>query len=295
MAMGYDELALMRENAAEAGLEWTGPPPVERVETTLTSGQRISGLQWGEPPPDLVLLHGGAQNAHTWDTVALALQRPLLALDLPGHGHSDWREDRDYWPVSNAAAIAEVMAARAATAEAVVGMSLGGLTAIRLAANRPDLVRKLVVVDVTPGVDEHKSAPITDFVQGPEAFASFDEILERTIRFNPTRSEQSLRRGVLHNARRQPDGTWVWRYDRLRPPGGALRFAHLWEDVSRLSMPVMLVVGSLSGVVVDDDVTEFRKRQPQARVETVEGAGHSVQGDQPVILANLIEDFLASA
>ena len=43
----------------------------------------------GEAPPELVLLHGGAQNAHTWDTVALALRRPLVAIDLPGHGHSD--------------------------------------------------------------------------------------------------------------------------------------------------------------------------------------------------------------
>ena len=44
---------------------------------------------WGDGEPELVLLHGGAQNAHTWDTVALALDRPLVAIDLPGHGHSD--------------------------------------------------------------------------------------------------------------------------------------------------------------------------------------------------------------
>ena len=43
--------------------------------------------------PNSVLLHGGGQNAHTWDTVALALDRPLLAVDLPGHGHSDWPQE----------------------------------------------------------------------------------------------------------------------------------------------------------------------------------------------------------
>src|SRR5437588_730816 len=126
---------------------------------------------------------------------------PRAALDLLGHGRSDWREDRDYWPVRNAVAVAEVMAVPAPQCRAVVGMSLGGLTAIRLAATHPDLVDRLVVVDVTPGVNRQKSAPITDFVQGPETFESFDELLDRTMRFNPTRSAASLRRGILHNSR----------------------------------------------------------------------------------------------
>jgi pimeloyl-ACP methyl ester carboxylesterase len=118
-----------------------------------------------------VLLHGGAQNAHTWDTVALALGRPLIAVDLPGHGRSDWRADRDYWPVRNAEAVAAAASTLAGRAAAVVGMSLGGLTATRLAAARPDLVRRLVVVDVTPGVTAEKSAPIAEFVQGPRSSA----------------------------------------------------------------------------------------------------------------------------
>ncbi len=62
----------------------------------------LSALRWGTAEPELVFLHGGAQNAHTWDTVALALNRPLLAIDLPGHGHSDWRSDHSYFPVENA-------------------------------------------------------------------------------------------------------------------------------------------------------------------------------------------------
>ena len=118
-----------------------------------------------------------------------------------------------------------------------MGMSLGGLTAIRLAATRPDLVRRLAVVDVTPGVTA-KSAPIAEFVQGPEVFGSFDELLERTITYNPSRSVSSLRRGVLHNARELPGGRWAWRYDRLRPPGGQLDFAALWADLAAVTAPV---------------------------------------------------------
>src|SRR5215217_1798378 len=87
----YDELGMFDQNAAEVGLPWYGPPTVQRVNFDAPSGHRLSGLRWGEERPILVLLHGGAQNAHTWDTVALALDRPLLAIDLPGHGHSEWR------------------------------------------------------------------------------------------------------------------------------------------------------------------------------------------------------------
>jgi len=291
----YDEFGLLHENAAEAGLAWTGPPAVTRCAVEVVPGQRISALIWGRPEPELVLLHGGAQNAHTWDTVALALGRPLVAIDLPGHGRSDWRADHDYAPGRNAEAVAAAVERLAPRAAAVVGMSLGGLTTLELASRRPDLVRRTVLVDVTPGANARKAEPIVAFVAGPESFATFEEILERTVRHNPTRSVASLRRGVLHNARAREDGRWVWRYDRLnrmrsqaQSPEG---FGALWNDVEKLSVPLLLVRGALSGVVDDGDVAELLRRKPDAEVVRVEGAGHSIQGDRPAELARLIERF----
>jgi pimeloyl-ACP methyl ester carboxylesterase len=292
--MEYDELAYFEDNASEVGLPWSGPPIVERVSVEVAPGQRLSALRWGDAPPELVLLHGGAQNAHTWDTVALALDRPLVAIDLPGHGHSDWRDDKTYWPDENARAVAVAVRELAPDAAAVVGMSLGGLTALALSAHAPELVRRLVLVDVTPGVDEGKASAITSFIAGPESFASFDEILERTIAFNPTRSESSLRRGVLHNAAERPDGTWAWRYDRFHLPedGSVPDFGALWDHADAVAVPMMLVRGKDSPVVDDADVAELRRRVPSVRVEVVEGAGHSVQGDRPLELAALLEGFL---
>jgi pimeloyl-ACP methyl ester carboxylesterase len=288
----YDELSMFRENAEEVGLSWSGPPAVERTSVAVDGSRQVSALVWGPGEPELVLFHGGAQNAHTWDTVALALDRPLVALDLPGHGRSDWREDHQYSPPSMAEDVAVAMAALAPRARAVVGMSLGGLTAFCLAASHPDLVRRLVVVDVSPGTDRAKASPILAFVSGPETFASFDEILQRTIEFNPNRSVSSLRRGVLHNAKELSDGTWTWRYDRIRPTAdGDVSFTPLWAAVEGLRAPLLLVRGGLSGVVGDEDVDEVRRRQPDAQVVVVEGAGHSVQGDRPVELARLIADF----
>ncbi|MGH3579775.1 MAG: alpha/beta fold hydrolase [Mycobacterium sp.] len=293
--MPYDELGMFRENADEAGLLWKGQPDVERRFVDVEKGRRVSALVWGTGEPEMVLVHGGAQNAHTWDTVALALDCPLVAVDLPGHGHSDWRGDHNYWPPTLAADLAVAIRQLAPSAQMVVGMSLGGLAALSLAADYPDLVRRLVVVDVTPGTDEVKAEPIIAFVSGPETFASFKEILDRTVEYNPSRSLPSLRRGVMHNAKEQSDGSWTWRYDRTR--GGRDRdkrpdFHTLWNKVDAISSPMLLVRGGDSRVVGDEDVVELLRRQPGAEVVVVEGAGHSVQGDRPVQLAGILADFV---
>ena len=293
MSQQYDEFGLFAENAFEVGLPYDGAPVVSRQFVVVDDDSTVSALKWGSGAPELVLFHGGAQNAHTWDTVNLALHRPLVAVDLPGHGHSAHRADHAYWPRENAAAVEIAVRALAPDARVVVGMSLGGLTAVALAARAPDLVRALVLVDVTPGVNSEKASAIVQFVNGPETFASLDEILERTIAFNPTRSESSLRRGVLHNAIEQPDGRWRWRYDLPRLGENQLPdWAPLWDDLSAYPGPLTLVRGALSPVVSDDDVSELQRRRPDVKVVVVEGAGHSVQGDRPLELAAIIESAL---
>lgn len=304
----YDEFGLFHENAAEYGLPFDRPPAVRRAFADVGEGRRLSALVWQdrdpETPesPELVLLHGGAQNAHTWDTVAMALDRPLVAIDLPGHGHSDGPGDRPEGPLDpygNAAGVATAIRALAPDARAVVGMSLGGLTAIALAAVAPELVRKLVLVDVLPGIKAQRARHITDFTSGPPSFASLDELLERTAQFNQGRSRSSLRRGILHNAEQQPDGTWVWRWARHRLPaapsgqGTDTRYEQLWEALSAVTGPVLLARGMRPDSVLDDDgERELRRRLPSAQVVHVEGAGHSLQGDTPLELAALIERFV---
>jgi len=296
----YDEFSMFHENAAEYGLPYDGPPTVRREAVEVEPGRSLSALVWGDGPAELVLLHGGAQNAHTWDTVAMALDRPLVAIDLPGHGHSDGGRQGADRVEGNAADVATAIRALAPEARAVVGMSLGGVTTLGLARHAPDLVRSIVLVDITPGVDHQKAGSIIAFVDGPASFDSFDDLLARTIAFNPTRTESSLRRGILHNAVQREDGSWVWRYARHREPlGGAeageagqVDFAALWDVVSGLTVPLMLVRGMLpQSVVSDEDEAELVRRDPTARICHVEGAGHSVQGDRPVELAALIADF----
>ena len=177
------------------------------------------------------------------------------------------------------------------------------MTTIALSAHDPEIVRRAALIDVTPGIDRDKAAPIAQFIAGPDAFESFDEILARTIEFNPTRSQQSLRRGVLHNAVERDDGRWVWRYQRPAIAEGSPKdelkipaeYTTLWDDVDAIAVPLMLLRGLATGTVVDDgDVAELLRRKPDARVESVEGAGHSIQGDKPLELAALLTDFLES-
>jgi len=288
----YDEMSMFHENAAEFGIRYARAPVVRRTSVEVEPGRRLSALVWGEGRPEFVFLHGGAQNAHTWDTVALALDRPLVAVDLPGHGHSDGGRNGSLDVGANAQDIAVAMQELAPAARVVVGMSLGGMTALALADAHPDLVRALALIDITPGVNQHKATAISNFVNGPDTFDSFDALLARTIEHNPTRTVASLRRGILHNALQRPDGSWVWRYRRLEEPSGAPEFSALWDVIGRLTVPLLLVRGMRPQSVVDDaDEAELLKRNPSATVVHIAEAGHSVQGDTPVELATLLAEF----
>jgi pimeloyl-ACP methyl ester carboxylesterase len=174
-------------------------------------------------------------------------------------------------------------------------MSLGAATALALAGRHPAVVRRLGLVDATPGGAGEGAAAIGAFIRGPESFASLDEILERTVKFNPTRSESSLRRGVMHNTRQRDDGRWIWRHHPGNDPNvhfQGIADDQAWDYLSGVTVPILLVLGGDSTVVKPENVEEFRRRQPAARVVTVERSGHSVQGDQPLALAQLIAEWL---
>jgi esterase len=288
--VGLSEFALLQENAEQAGVE--GPlPHAQRIDTGS-----ISALRWGDSSPRVVFLHGGGQNAHTWDTVIVGLGQPALAVDLPGHGHSAWRDDGDYSPQRNAAALAPVLNELAPQADLVVGMSLGGLTAIGLGAVAPHLVRELVLVDVTPSA-LRRHAELTAEQQGTVAlmhgervFPSFAAMVELTTAAAPLRDVKSLRRGVFHNSRRLDDGRWTWRYDTIREVPD---FDGLWDDVAGLSAPTTLIRGGASGFVTDEDAAELGRRARAFRgVHVVENSGHSVQSDQPRALIDILRGVL---
>jgi pimeloyl-ACP methyl ester carboxylesterase len=291
----YDEIALIHEVAAELGV-LSSHRTVERIEWERDD-RVISGLRWGRAEPAVVLLHGGALNSHSWDAMLLLHDIPALALDLPGHGLSSWFEDPVYLPRRVADAMAPAIADLAPRANALIGHSLGGLASLALAARRPDLVRRLVIVDATPGSTPDRSRDILELAADTE-FDSLESAVQHTLAQRPNRTAERIRRGLLHNARQRADGRWTWRHDTRPHPSGdrwEMMFEELpsgWEDAAAVRCPTLLIQGSRSRIVLDQDVDRYRQVVADLRVTRIEDAGHNVHGDQPAALGAAIVAFL---
>ncbi len=286
--LDIDEFSALPDEAAELGIAVSGRPVVRREDTHTPDGL-VSSLVWGIGPPEVVLLHGGGLNAHTWDAVLLALGRPALAVDLPGHGHSAWRDDGRYEPRILATAVATVIERLGPDAAAVVGQSLGGFTAIALADMRQDLVRRQILVDAAPTITAREVSPVVSFLDGPASFASRDEIVERAVEFGFGSSRAALERGVALNTVARDDGRWVWRHHLGCSPGTVASlgdFSALWSSLEAFPHPVTLVRAA-RGFISDEQVAALAGRVPAVEILTVD-TGHNVQEDDPVILAGII-------
>jgi esterase len=289
-----DEFSMLDEVADEVGIARQAIPSIRRVFVS-TDGGEIGAIVWAEQNPEMVFLHGGGQNAHTWDLVAATLGRPAVAIDLPGHGTSSWRGDKDYSPEMNAIAVDRAIAEIAPTASTFVGMSLGGLTLMALLAVGTTKPERVVIVDILPGAIESR-VPRTQqesasLISGSRSFASLDDMVDIAVAASPRRPKAAVRRGVINNAKHLDDGSWSWRYDDLASSPMRSSVDVLWGAIERSTVPIMLVRGAESAYVADEQVAELLRRRPDARIEVVAGAGHSVQSEQPAALAALLDDF----
>ena len=288
--MPHDEFALLDEEAAEHGI--TRPPALGVTREAVSPDGEISALHWGASPPQYTFLHGVGLNAHTWDTTIMDLNTSALAIDLPGHGNSTWRDDADYSPLSLARALAATSITRHHTI--LVGHSLGGLAAIALADLAPHAFSHLVVIDISPGLVLGDNNVVREFLAGPKSFASRDAIVERALSFGFGPTRRAVERGVFHNTRENGDGTFSFKHHIAhldqRPTSGT-NFAAIWEPASRLNIPVLLIRGE-RGFLTDTSEKEFIKRVPQATALTLP-CGHNVQEEVPRLLAQAIRAFSA--
>ena len=297
VAIDISEFSYLPAQAETLGV---AAPAVERLDLPLADGRTVSALRYGANAPRVTLLHGAGLNAHTWDTTILALQQPALAIDLAGHGDSSWRDDLDYSPRTLAGDVAVALEAWTDAPQLIVGQSLGGLTGAALAATRPDLVRELLVIDITPGIDVNAGpAALREFYAGPTDFATRDELVDRAIALGFGGSRADTERGVFLNTRVRDDGRVEWKHHfahlaaqtlAAHDAGAATNRSRLhetgWDDLAKVSAPITLVRAA-RGFVSPEDADRFQRRIPGSRVLTLD-ATHNVQETAPAELAALI-------
>jgi non-heme chloroperoxidase len=269
-------------------------------------GITLRGDVWGASErPDVLLLHGGGQTRHSWTETARRLAQAgwhAVSLDLRGHGESDWSPVGDYdWDafVRDLHCVLEQFHGL----PAVVGASLGGLTALMAEGESESSVMSAVVlVDITPRFERDGVHRIIQFMTGrPDGFASVEEAAAAVAAYNPHRRRSPDRSGLLKNLRRGDDGRFRWHWDPrfltssgvqandYTPDGNRLRAA-----AAALTIPTLLVRGGSSDVVSEEGAREFLETVPAAQYVDVSGAGHMVAGDRNDIFSQSVIDFFGS-
>lgn len=279
-----------------------------------SSGLTIVGdVDGPDDGPVVMLLHGGGQNRLAWKGSGAALARRgyrVVALDARGHGDSAWDPEADYEMETLAADLLTVMDQLGAVRPAVVGASLGGITALEAheAVGYRDVFSAVVLVDIAPKVEDAGSRRIVSFMMAnPDGFADLDEAAAAIAAYNPHRPPPSSTAGLTKVLRQGEDGRWRWHWD----PNFILERAQLmmsdppaWEaerqaradrlhrSAGALQAPLLLIRGLLSDLVSDEAVAALRAAAPRAEYVDVRGAGHMVAGDDNDAFTAAVAGFL---
>jgi len=253
---------------------------------------RLAVTAAGDPGlPPLLVLHGLLGSARNWGRVgrALAARRQVLAVDLPNHGASPWTERMDY--PFQARLIADEIAALGRPA-AVMGHSMGGKVAMTLALTRPELVERLVVVDIAPLRYGHSFAPYLRAMRSlPLARLEGREQADALLA--PAVADPAVRALLLQNLERGESG-FRWRANL------AVLLAEMDEILdfpatlphTPYAGPTLFVTGRRSDYVGAAADPAIEARFPAAARVAIE-AGHWVHAEAPAEFIAAVERFLA--
>jgi pimeloyl-ACP methyl ester carboxylesterase len=275
---------------------------VERVVFEGFEGLQLVADVRGDPDaPPVLLLHGGGQTRHAWGTTAETVASRgwrTVALDLRGHGDSEWAPNGDY---SFTAYSADCLAVvdQLERPPVLVGASLGGMAAM-LAEGTSDRVVScgLVLVDITSKSNPEGIERIRSFMQsGLDGFQTLEAAAEAIAAYTPQRSKRVNPSG-LKKVLRERDGRWYWHWDPKFIGQGRTevvpdRLAGLIDvAMSNIHVPTMLVRGLLSDVVTQEGVDELLAKIPGATVVGVDGAAHMIAGDRNDAFSDAVVTFL---
>jgi pimeloyl-ACP methyl ester carboxylesterase len=174
---------------------------------------------------------------------------------------------------------------------------MGGFAAIGYAIAHAPKLSGLVLVDVGPELSMDGAKRIRDFVCQDRVLDSVEAFVERAMAFNPRRNPTLLRRSLLHNLRKLPNGKFTWKHDpnRMSPDFAAERVQRakqIQRDIHRISCPTLILRGEHSDVFTDANASKFAESLPNGGWVKIEKAGHTIQGDNPAGLLTALRPFI---
>ncbi|KQU70594.1 esterase [Phycicoccus sp. Root563] len=266
-------------------------------------GPSLHTLSVGTAGPRVAFLHGLFGQGRNWSQIAKALAGPggdgarSTLVDLPDHGRSPWTEEFSFTAYADAVA-ATLRGIDADARWMVVGHSLGGKTAMLLALRHPELVARLVVVDIAPKsygsldrfsgyIAEMERLPLDDLTSRGDAEARFEE---------PNRGVKAF---LMQNLRRDGD-TWHWQAnlglfsaDAAKGTGSVIAgWPDAAADLAPYDGPVLWIAGSESEYIRDEDLPAMQALFPKVRQLTVKGASHWVHTDAPEVVVEALRRFV---
>ena len=271
--------------------------PVDRFISV--NGMNFHYLEWGDDiSPDVLLLHGASQQAHSWDFVSLALadKYHVMALDQRGHGDTDWAPEGDYSIEAHQRDLDGFVQVCGLDSFVLMGHSMGGRNSYIWASRHPGCLQGLVIVDTGPETQRGGQNRIRQFRELPDELDSFEDFAQRVQEYTGRSREQVL--GALqYSIRQRSDGKWTWKYDKvMRGPDrneSGWSPQQLWECVRKIDCPTLVVRGSRSDLFHDETMQRMQKSIAECSTVTISGAGHLVQGDNPAEFVAAVQGFLS--
>lgn len=239
----------------------------------------------------LVVLHGLFGMGDNWASLARRWADEshfeVHLLDMPNHGRSYKTEHFDY--ESMAADVLEYLESNHITPSNLLGHSMGGKTAMLLATLRPDVVERLIVVDIAPRYYPVHHTFIIEALRSlnlkTNSRSDVEDQLSQKI------DQPDIRMFLLKSLHRTSDG-FEFRFnldviaDNIEEVGRAL------PDYAVYQGPALFLRGNRSDYIRDSDIPLITKHFPNARVETVNNAGHWIHAEQPDKVFTLVTQFL---